>query len=259
MSMAGGRQRGRADAVGDTVARYPEYEAAQKAVSRLIAGDVPARDIAIVGIGLRSIERVTGRLGYATAARSGAINGLLLGLLFSAFLVLGSPSVPVQAFIGVMFVGIALGMLLSIITYSFVRRRRDFASAMQVVADHYDVTVASGSIAKARQVLGAPVVPPTVPRPGAGSPGAQAPEPGRAPAPSHDEPPRYGERIAPAADPGAAAAGAQEQAEGEASTPASADEHVPSADDEQPDRHAAGDSPSNRDGSGEPSDGTPRG
>ena len=167
MSMSGGMPRGRADAVGDTVARFPDYEAAQKAVSRLIAADVPARDIAIVGIGLRSVERVTGKLGYATAARSGAINGLLLGLLFAAFLVLGSPSVPIQAFVGVLFVGIALGMLLSIVAYSFVRRRRDYASVMQVIADHYDVTVVAASVHKARQVLG-----------GAGAPGAGASGPG---------------------------------------------------------------------------------
>ena len=55
------------------MASFPTYEAAQKAVSTLIAADIPARDIAIVGQGLRSIERVTGRLGYAAAARSGAI------------------------------------------------------------------------------------------------------------------------------------------------------------------------------------------
>lgn len=204
MSMLGGFPKGGADAVGETVARYPDYEAAQKAVSRLIAAEVPARDIAIVGTGLRSIERVTGRLGYATAARSGAMNGLLLGLLFSVFLVIGSPSVPIQAFIGVMFVGIALGMLMSIIAYSFVRRRRDFASAMQVVADHYDVTVAAGTIHKARQALGVSgVVPPL----GGGGDATQggAPAPGPAPAapaepdPS-DEPPRYGQRITPTPD-----------------------------------------------------------
>jgi len=206
MSM-GGMPRGRTEAVGDAVARYPDYEAAQKAVSRLIAAEVPARDIAIVGVGLRSVERVTGRLGYATAARSGAINGLLLGLLFSAFLVLGSPSVPIQAFVGVLFVGIALGMLLSIIAYSFVRRRRDYASVMQVIADHYDVTVLASSVHKARQILGSGVTTPppgtapataggpTAPAgPGAAGPAAPAPAP---PAPT--DPPQYGQRITPPA------------------------------------------------------------
>ena len=183
---------------GESVATYATYEAAQKAVSTLIAGDVSARDIAIVGRGLRSIERVTGRLGYAAAARTGAINGLLLGLLFSAILVLGSPSVPIQAFVGVLFVGVAIGMLMSIVAYSLVRRRRDFASVMQVVADHYEVTIANDSVQRARQVLGrqateqerpaVPVTPAPVP---AASPIADA----------GAEPPRYGERVPPVAEP----------------------------------------------------------
>jgi hypothetical protein len=194
MTMMGGRSPQSSDAVGPTVASFPTYEAAQKAVSSLIAADIPARDIAIVGQGLRSIERITGRLGYASAARSGAVNGLLLGLLFSAILVIGSPSVPIQAFVGVLFVGIAIGMLLSIVAYSFVRRRRDYASVMQVVADHYEVTVTDNSVGRARQVLGpqavvAPAVPVT-PASGAGS----------GPAPQPSEPPKYGERVAPRTD-----------------------------------------------------------
>src|SRR3954452_17525435 len=166
MSMIGGRMPQGRDEVGPAMADFPTYEAAQKAVSTLIAADIPARDIAIVGQNLRSVERVTGRLGYASAARSGAINGMLLGLLFSAILVIGSPSVPIQAFVGVLFVGIAIGMLLSIVAYSFVRRRRDFASVMQVVADRYEVTVASGSLQRARQVLGPQSSPPPTPSPG---------------------------------------------------------------------------------------------
>lgn len=196
MSMNGGRFPQSVGDLGQTVASFPTYEAAQKAVSRLIAGEVPARDIAIVGQGLRSVEKVTGKLGYATAARAGATNGVLLGLLFSAILVIGSPSVPIQAFVGVIFVGIALGMLLSIITYSFVRRRRDFASVMQVVADHYELMIAASSVQRARQVLGrsADDAPSAAPP---STPAATA-----APVPDADaEPPRYGERIRPAAPP----------------------------------------------------------
>lgn len=179
--MMGGSLQGRgSDQVGQTVASYPTYEGAQKAVSALIAAEIPAKQIAIVGLGLRSIERVTGRLGYATAARSGAINGLLIGLFFSAIVVLGAPTVPIQVFVGVLFLGVAVGMLLSIVTYTIIRRRRDFASVMQIAADHYEVTVDAASAGKARQALGAGSVP--------------APST-RAQAPVSDEPPRYGERI----------------------------------------------------------------
>jgi hypothetical protein len=197
MTMMGGRSAQGSDAVGQAVASFPTYEAAQKAVSSLIAAEIPAREIAIVGQGLRSIERITGRLGYASAARSGAVNGLLLGLLFSAILVIGSPSVPIQAFVGVLFVGIAIGMLMSLVAYSFVRRRRDFASVMQVVADHYEVTVTDGSVSRARQVLGPQSsAPTTIPAAAASAP---ASAPVSAPAPA-DEPPKYGERLAAPAE-----------------------------------------------------------
>lgn len=176
---------------GEIVASTRDYESAQKTVSKLIAGEVPARDIAIVGQSVRTIERVTGKLGYAAAARSGAINGVLLGLFLSAILVLGNPEVPIQLFVGFVFIGVAVGMLLSLVTYAIVRRRRDFASVTQFAADHYEVTVLGASLSKARQVLGAahvaPVRPPV----------------------NLDEPPRYGERI-PAGAPAPAPAPAPE-------------------------------------------------
>lgn len=131
---------------GEIVASMRDYESAQKTVSKLIAGEVPARDIAIVGQSVRTVERVTGKLGYAAAARSGAINGVLIGLFLAAILVLGNPEVPIQLFLGFVLIGVAVGMLLSLVTYAIVRRRRDFASVTQFAADHYEVTVLSTSL-----------------------------------------------------------------------------------------------------------------
>ncbi|MDY0982279.1 general stress protein [Microbacterium sp. CFBP9023] len=166
---------------GEIVASTRDYEGAQKTVSKLIAQEVPARDIAIIGQSVRTVERITGRLGYAAAARSGAINGVLIGLFLSAILVIGNPEVPIQLFVGFVFIGVALGMLLSLVTYAIVRRRRDFASVTQFAADHYEVRVQAASLAKARLALG-----------------AATPAPARAPV-NLDEPPRYGERITPGA------------------------------------------------------------
>lgn len=176
--------------IGETVASVTEYEAAQKLVSQLIAGDIPARAIAIIGVGVQTVERVTGRLGYANAARSGAVNGVLIGLFLSAIFVLGNPAVPMQAFVGILFVGVAIGMILSLITYSIVRRRRDYASVMQLKADHYEVTVLPDSVGKARQVLGRSVTP--IPRAAPAAPTAP-PQYGE----RIEEPPRYGERVVP--------------------------------------------------------------
>lgn len=166
---------------GETVASFPAYEGAQKAVSALIEAEIPAKQVHIVGRGLRSVETITGRLGYASAARSGAVNGILLGLFFSAFTVLGNPGAPIQLFIGVMFVGVAVGMIFALLLHTLLRRRRTFASVTQVVADHYDVTVTAEGIARAREVLGKKT----------------APASAATRAPDLSQPPRYGERVDP--------------------------------------------------------------
>ena len=181
-----------------------EYESAQKMVSKLIAGEVPARDIAIVGQGVRTIERVTGRLGYATAARSGATNGVLIGLFLSAIFVLGNPEAPIQLFVGFVLIGVAIGMILSLVTFAIVRRRRDFASVTQLAADHYEVTVLAASLAKARQALG-----------------GQRPGPSLPPA-NLDEPPRYGERVVPRSGAGQSAPAGPVSASSAASAPSDA-------------------------------------
>ena len=172
---------------GETIAEFATYQAAQAAVSQLIQADIAAREIAIVGHGLRSVETVTGRLGYAAAARSGAINGILLGLLFSAIFVLGTPDAAIQLFIGVMFVGIALGMLMSLVSYALMRRRRDFTSVTQVIAENYEVTVLPANLHRAREIIGRPI----------------APGPAATPPVDLTTPPQYGERIDPAPDPAA--------------------------------------------------------
>ncbi|RLK49091.1 hypothetical protein C7474_1224 [Microbacterium telephonicum] len=184
---------------GEKIADFPSYPAAQKAVTRLIEADIPAKDIAIVGRGIRSVETITGRLGYGAAARSGAINGILLGLLFSALFVLGTPGAAVQLFAGVMLVGIALGMLMSLIVYAFLRRKRDYSSITQLIADHYEVTVLPRSIHRAREVVGGRVGPAAAaPVAAPQQTPAPAPAPAPQPAPPLDaEPPRYGERIDP--------------------------------------------------------------
>jgi len=174
MSMIGGTPQEH----GEKIADYAKYAAAQQAVSKLIQADIPARDIAIVGHGLRSVETVTGRLGYATAARTGAINGVLLGLLFSAIFVLGTPGAAIQMFAGVMLLGVAIGMLLSLITFALLRRRRDYTSVTQVIADRYEITVLPRSIHRAREIVGHTVA------------AARPVEPV-----DLSIPPRYGERI----------------------------------------------------------------
>lgn len=140
--------------VGETIATYDEYEAAQKAVTKLIEAEVPARQISIVWANLRAVEMVTGRLGYGRAAWSGALNGAMLGLLFGAIYTLLSPQASLQLLVGCMLVGTALGMVMQLLSYRMVRRRREYSSTTQPVADHYEVAVAAEHASAARRILG---------------------------------------------------------------------------------------------------------
>lgn len=167
--------------MGETVASVRTYKLAQDVVSQLISKEVAARDITIVGIDVRTIERITGRLGYAVAARNGAFNGVLIGLFLSAIFVLGNPESNMQTFLGVVFVGVAVGMILALISYMVTRRRRDFASVTQLSAERYEVRVQKNSLQKARTILGTSSVVPRTPV---------------APAPVDlSVPPLYGERL----------------------------------------------------------------
>lgn len=192
MSMMGnGRMRGVAAEMpsGEVVATFADYVRAQKAVSTLVAAEVPARHITIVGTGLRSFERVTGKLGWGSAARTGAINGTLLGVFFAAIVAIGMPDAPLQLFAGVLLMGIAFGMLLNLLSYSFVRRRRDYVSFTQVLAEQYEVTVVAASAHKARAALGPQ---------GAGGGGGSAVSPRATPSATRESDPRTAGGVSPA-------------------------------------------------------------
>src|ERR1700744_515841 len=73
-------------AAWNTVARFDDYETAQRAVDRLSDDGFPVETLDIVGSDLRLVERVTGRLTKARAAGAGAVSGAWLGLLFGGLL-----------------------------------------------------------------------------------------------------------------------------------------------------------------------------
>ena len=66
-------------AAWNTVARFDDYETAQRAVDRLSDDGFPVEKLDIVGSGLQLVERVTGRLTTGRAASAGALSGLWAG------------------------------------------------------------------------------------------------------------------------------------------------------------------------------------
>jgi hypothetical protein len=141
-------------AAWNTVARFDDYETAQRAVDRLSDDGFPVESLDIVGSDLRLVERVTGRLTKARAASAGAISGAWIGLLVGILLGLFTS----DAWLGVVLVGLAIGAVWGAVfgfaAHAATRGQRDFSSVRALSATRYDVIARDGNAERARTMLG---------------------------------------------------------------------------------------------------------
>jgi len=147
------RMPGQPPAQGEVVATFNEYDQAVAFVENLVTKDFPPAAIAIVGNDLRSVERIRGRLSYATVALRGAMNGawfgFILGLVFLPKVLTDG-----QELMMVLLIGGGIGMLLNVGRFSMVARKRGFISVAQFVAKEYQVQVQGDLAGQARQISG---------------------------------------------------------------------------------------------------------
>ena len=145
------------------VASYPTYAEAERAVDYLSDERFPVQRTAIVGRGLSSVERITGRLtiwrAAAQSAAYGAVLGALFGWLFGLFdwvnpLISGL----LLALYGAIF-GAIVGGLLGLVGHALTGGRRDFNSVAGMRAESYDVLVDAEVAPQAIQLLDAPNAP----------------------------------------------------------------------------------------------------
>jgi hypothetical protein len=143
-------------AAWNTVARFDDYESAQRAVDRLSDDGFPVDKLDIVGSGLRLVERVTGRLTKARAAGAGATTGLWAGLLFGVLIGLFTSG---HSFFLVAVTGAALGAVwgavFGFVAHSRTRGQRDFSSIRRLAATRYDLIAREGTVDRARSMLSA--------------------------------------------------------------------------------------------------------
>ena len=138
-----------------TVAAYPTYAGAERAVDWLSDKGFAVEHLAIVGKGLRSVEQVQSRISAGRAALIGAGQGALIGVLFALLfgIFFNGP-----AFAGLLaysvIVGGIFGALWGAIAYESVSGgRRDFVSDTGIVADRYEVQADEGVAAEAERIL----------------------------------------------------------------------------------------------------------
>lgn len=141
-------------AAWNTVARFDDYESAQRAVDRLSDDGFPVQNLDIIGTDLRLVERVTGRLTTARATAGGAISGLWAGLLIGILLGLFTSG---HTWLGVVAaaagIGAAWGAVFGFVVHAAKRGQRDFSSVRALAAGQYDLIARAGTVERARNML----------------------------------------------------------------------------------------------------------
>jgi hypothetical protein len=137
------------------VASYSTYDEAQRAVDRLSDEGFPVQGVRIVGVGLKLVEQVLGRLTLLGAAGRGALAGAWFGLLIGLFLGIFAPGT--FSFLAIILWavlwGVIAGALYGLVSHAMTRGQRDFTSMAQLVADRYEVLVPADSSDRARALI----------------------------------------------------------------------------------------------------------
>lgn len=140
-----------------TIARYPDYAAAQQAVDYLSDQRFPVQAVTIVGTGLRYEEQVIGRRNYARASAESAVTGAVLGALLGWFFGIFSIVDPLVSGLVVALwgaiIGAVLGALLGLLSHAATGGRRDFSSAAGYRAEQYEVMVDEARADEAERLL----------------------------------------------------------------------------------------------------------
>ncbi|MDN3240527.1 general stress protein [Glycomyces tritici] len=141
------------------VGSYTDYAAAERAVDHLSDAGFPVERTAIVGRGLSTVERVTGRMTMWRAAGQVALSGAILGALLGWFFGLFNWIAPLiagllLAFYGALF-GAVAGAIVGLVAHALTGGRRDFSSVGELRADSYDLLVDAATATDAGRLLDA--------------------------------------------------------------------------------------------------------
>jgi hypothetical protein len=136
-----------------TVATYPDYASAQRAVDFLSDEKFPVERSAIVGTNLRLVENVLGRMTTGRAAAAGAASGAWFGLFIGLLLGIFASVNWLGVLIAAILIGAAWGAIFGAIAHAMTRGQRDFTSRSTLQASEYAVTVEAEFVESARQLL----------------------------------------------------------------------------------------------------------
>lgn len=139
------------------LASYDDYLDAQAAVDKLSDEKFPVQGVTIVGVDLKMVETVLGRMSWGRAAAGGLMTGawfgLLLGIFVSFFAKTEDMSATTLMLLGLVY-GAGFGIIFGLVSYWMTGGKRDFVSRSQIRAARYDVHVDGRTIGEARKILG---------------------------------------------------------------------------------------------------------
>ena len=133
----------------EIIAKFDTYESAVEHVEKLLSGNFPVRQIAIVGRGVRTVERLRVRVGYPRMALTGALNGALLGVVIIAF----SPADTFNNYASTIITFAGIGAIVNILRFSLSRSKRTFSGQNSLLADTYEIQVPKDLKAEAENAL----------------------------------------------------------------------------------------------------------
>ena len=136
-----------------SVASYPDYAQAQRAVDYLSDNEFPVEKTSIVGTDLRLVENVLGRMTTMRAAGAGAASGAWFGLFFGLLLGIFSNSFWLSTMFVGLLIGAVWGAIFGAIAQAATRGRRDFTSRSSLQASQYGVVVEADAAEEARALL----------------------------------------------------------------------------------------------------------
>jgi len=136
-----------------TVAAFPDYASAQRAVDFLSDNQFPVERAAIVGTDLTLVEKVVGRLTVGRAALAGAASGAWFGLLIGLLLGIFAVSDWWRVVLLGLVIGAVWGAVFGAIAHAMTGGRRDFTSVSGLQAAQYAVMVDAEHADRARELL----------------------------------------------------------------------------------------------------------
>lgn len=139
------------------IATFNRYEDAARAVDLLAENGFPVEHVSVVGRGLHTVERVTGRMSLGKAALRGAITGAVTGALIGWLFWVFDWFAPIVAagwlIVDGLWFGGLVGALFGLLAFAVPGPRREFASAYEMEADRYELHVDEPFADEAADVL----------------------------------------------------------------------------------------------------------